>query len=95
MEIKHEHLIHNGKFFIEDEQKRKLAVMTYTMKDEHTMVIEHTIVSEELEGHGIGRKLVEAGVQFARDKGYKIIPECPYAASVFRKTPEYADVLAK
>jgi predicted GNAT family acetyltransferase len=31
-------------------------------------------------------------VQYARDKGYKIIPECTYTLSVFQKTPEYANV---
>lgn len=94
MEIQHRHHLMNGEFFIEDEQRHKLALMTYSMQDDETMVIEHTEVSEKLEGQGIGRKLVDAGVQFARENGLKIIPQCPYAASVFRKTPEYRDVLA-
>ena len=94
MEIQHEHLIATGEFFIRDEQQRKVAVMTYAMADDKTMVIEHTIVEEALEGHGIARKLVDAGVQFAREKGYKIIPQCPYASSVFKKVPEYKDVIA-
>ncbi len=95
MEIKHEHLTTKGDFFVQDEDHRKIAVMTYLMTDEKTMLIEHTIVEEQLEGKGIGRKLVEAGVEFARKSGYKIIPQCPYANSVFKKTPEYADVWAK
>ncbi len=95
MEIKHEHFSSKGDFFVQDAQDRKIAVMTYIMTDEHTMLIEHTVVGEELSGQGIGRKLVDAGVQYARGKGYKIIPQCPYANSVFKKTPEYADVWAK
>ena len=94
MEIKHEHFTTKGDFFVQDEQDRKIAVMTYVMVNDVTMLIEHTIVDESLGGQGIGRKLVDAGVQFARVKGYKIIPQCPYANSVFKKTPEYADVLA-
>ena len=95
MEIQQEHSVTKGEFFIQNEQKRKIALMTYSMADDTTMIIEHTVVSEELEGHGIGRKLVAAGVEFARKKGYKIIPQCPYANSVFKKTQEYNDVLAK
>jgi hypothetical protein len=95
MEIKHEHFITKGDFFVLDNHDRKVAVMTYIMVNDNTMLIEHTIVGEELAGHGIGRKLVDAGVQFAREKGYKIIPQCPYAASVFQKTPEFADVWQK
>lgn len=95
MEILHQHHLTNGEFFVTDEQHHKLAVMTYVMVNDSTMLIEHTIVDESLGGQGIGRKLVDAGVQFARAKGYKIIPQCPYANSVFHKTPEYADVWAK
>jgi predicted GNAT family acetyltransferase len=92
MEIQHQHHLTNGEFFLKDEQQQKLAVMTYVMVNDSTMLIEHTIVDESLGGQGIGKKLVDAGVQFARTKSYKIIPQCPYANAVFKKTPEYADV---
>lgn len=95
MEIQHQHHLTNGEFFVKNEQQKKLAVLTYIMTDDNTMLIEHTIVEEQLSGQGIGRKLVDAGVQFARAKGFKIIPQCPYANSVFSKTPEYADVWQK
>ena len=92
MEIQHQHHLTNGEFFLKDEQQQKLAVMTYVMVNDSTMLIEHTIVDESLGGQGIGKKLVDAGVQFARAKGFKIIPQCPYANAVFKKTPEYDDV---
>lgn len=92
MEIQHQHHLSNGEFFVTDEQHHKLAVMTYIMTNDTTMLIEHTIVDESLSGQGIGRKLVDAGVQFARAKGFKIIPQCSYANSVFHKVPEYEDV---
>lgn len=93
--IQHQHQLTNGEFFIEDEQQEKIAYVTYNMVDDNTMSIDHTVVKPIAEGQGIGRKLVNAAVQFARDKKYKIIPVCTYAASVFAKTPEYADVLAQ
>jgi len=36
---------------------------------------------------------VAAAVDYARTNGWKILPLCPFAKSVFDKTPEYADVL--
>lgn len=95
MEIKHENDTTKGDFYILDKEDRKIAVMTYIMLDEETMVIEHTIVDEQLSGQGVGRKLVDAGVAFAREKALKVIPQCSYANSVFKKTPEYADVWMK
>ena len=92
MEIKHEYQTSKGDFYVLDEHNKKIAVMTYIMVNDQTMLIEHTIVDEQLSGQGVGRKLVDAGVAFAREKGIKIIPQCPYANAVFKKTPEYADV---
>ncbi len=92
MEIQHLQTNKNGEFFILDEQQHKLAYMTYIMDDESIMRIDHTVVSDKLAGQGIGKKLVQAGVIFARKHSYNIVPECPYALSVFQKTPEYADV---
>ena len=40
------------------------------------------------------KKLVEAAVQWARAEDAKFIPLCPFAKSVFDKTPDYADMLA-
>jgi hypothetical protein len=40
-----------------------------------------------------GRRLVEASVQWAREANVKLIPLCPFAKSVFDKTPEFRDVL--
>lgn len=93
MEIQHHQETGKGEFYIKDTLQHKLAVITYVMTDEITLLIEHTVVSDQLKGQGAGKKLVEAVVQFARANGFTIIPQCPFAASVFQKTPEYADVL--
>jgi predicted GNAT family acetyltransferase len=67
--------------------------MTYTVAGSR-VIIDHTTVDDSLRGTGTGRKLVEAAVQWARSEKVKLMPLCPYARSVFDKTPEYADVLA-
>ncbi len=95
MEIKHDHQTSKRDFYVSDEHQKKIAVMNYIMTNNKTMLIEHTIVDEQLSGQGVARKLVDAGVAFAREKGFKIIPQCSYANAVFNKTPEYADVWEK
>jgi predicted GNAT family acetyltransferase len=58
------------------------------------IIIDHTEVSSTLRGTGAGKKMVEAAVAWARREGVKIIPLCPFAASVFAKDPSLSDVLS-
>lgn len=76
-----------------DGEPRYFAEMTYYWRD-GTMVIVHTGVRPELQRQGVARKLVNAAIAHARDRGFRIDPKCPYAASVFDKDPEgLSDVL--
>lgn len=82
-----------GWFYINDNEGREIGAMHYTHSMPSEIVIDHTEVAERFEGRGIGRQLLNAAVKYARDHNYKIIPVCPYAKSVFDKTPEIRDVL--
>ena len=90
--VAHERSDHRGAFVMERDGKR-LAEMTYTVAGSR-VIIDHTTVDDALRGTGAGRKLVEAAVRWARAEHVKIIPLCPFAKSVFDKTPQYGDVLA-
>lgn len=68
--------------------------MTYTVAGAR-VIIDHTQVDDSLRGEGVGAKLVQAAVDWARAENARLMPLCPYAKSVFDKTPAYADVLAK
>lgn len=81
-----------GAFYIEEEGER-LAEMTYVWAGAEKFIIDHTEVSDKLAGKGAGKQLVAKAVDFAREKGVKIMPLCPFANKVFKKTPEYSDVL--
>lgn len=92
MNIQHEDNGKKGAFYI-DLNDERVGEMTYTWAGESMFIIDHTEVSEKLKGQGAGKKLLEAAVLFARKMRVKILPLCPFAKSVFDKTPEYEDVL--
>ncbi|MFD2725900.1 GNAT family N-acetyltransferase [Hyunsoonleella rubra] len=92
MEIKHEVLGKKGCFYVEMEGEQK-AEMTYTFAGDNKIIIDHTEVDPSLKGQGVGYKLVETAVAYAREKNIKILPLCPFANAVFKKRKEYSDVL--
>ena len=81
-----------GAFLIGDADERQ-AEMTYTRADPGKMLIQHTEVGEALRGKNIGYQLVHTAVEYARQHQLHILPICPFAASVFKKKPEFQDVL--
>lgn len=93
MNIQHTHTGTKGMFYIEADGE-VLAAITYTMPAVDKMIVEHTEVSEELRGKNVGYRLVQAVVEYARQNNIKIIPLCPFAGSVFKKKPEFSDVLS-
>ena len=92
MLIQHKKVGTKGMFFVETDGNI-LAEMVYTMPAHNKMIIEHTKVSDELRGKNAGNQLVHMAVEYARTHSIKIIPLCPFANAVFKKKPEYADVL--
>lgn len=90
--IRHERAGHKGAFVWEQDGKR-LAEMTYTVAGAK-VIIDHTHVDDVLRGKGAGAQLVGAAVAWARAENVKLLPLCPFARSVFDKTPGYADVRA-
>lgn len=94
MELKHQVKENRGYFYF-DENGKKAAIIFYDYKIKDVIIITHTETNEGYEGRGLGKELVLAVVDFARTNNLKIIPECPFAKSIFDKAPdEYKDVLA-
>jgi predicted GNAT family acetyltransferase len=81
-----------GYFFVEENGKQE-AMMTFVFAGEDKIIIDHTEVNPGNNGKGFGKQMVLKAVDFARDKGITILPLCPFAKSVFDKTPEIRDVL--
>jgi len=90
--IRHVAAGRRGAFVIERDGRR-LAELTYTVAGSR-VILDHTQVDDALRGTGSGAQLVAAAVAWARAENRKLLPLCPFARSVFDKTPAYADVLA-
>lgn len=69
------------------------AIAAYQLEDD-TIVFTHTLVPKRLEGHGIGSKLIRGALDAARDRGLKVIPQCPFVKAYIDRHPEYRDLLA-
>jgi len=54
------------------------------------LVLIHTEVPAELEGHGIGGKLVTAAIDEAAAEGLTVVPLCPFARSWLERHPDAA-----
>ncbi len=93
MQIKHHHTPDDGMFYIDDNGQR-LGDMRYMITDDGKMDIYHTEVEPEAKGQGLGKQLIEAGVNYARKGDMKIIPSCTFAQTVFAGHSEFKDVLA-
>lgn len=59
------------------------------------ITVKHTIVNEGHNGKGLGKKLVNKIVEYAKEENKSIIPECTYAKKVLEGNEEYQSVLAK
>ncbi len=92
MDVKQKNDSKKGMFYIEQDGKI-VAEMTYVWAGTGKIIINHTEVNEILKGQGAGKQMLSKAVEFVRENGLKIIPLCPFAKSVFDKTPEYGDVL--
>ena len=79
-------------FYVEVDGARK-AEITYTWAGATKIIIDHTDVDNSLRGKKVGYLLVEKAVEFARAKGIKILPLCPFAEYVMNKSVDYKDVI--
>ena len=80
-------------YFEASEDGKEAGKMSYTWAEDSKFIIDHTEVSDEFGGKGVGKKLLMAIVDYARNNNLKIIPLCPFAKSVFDKNEDIRDVL--
>lgn len=78
--------------FSDDKKAGKIDISVIGDK----LTVYHTEVSEEFEGRGFAKILLEKLVGYAREHHLKIVPLCPYVHAQFKRRPdEYSDVWLK
>ena len=63
------------------------AVIVYE-RGEGDVSLLHTVVPRELEGHGLGSRLAEAAVSWAREQDLEVVPVCSFVQSWLTRHPE-------
>jgi predicted GNAT family acetyltransferase len=71
----------------------RMGSLDYTLPETGVMRIEYVEVAPELRGTGLGRELVQAAVDWARDSDRKIVPICGYARAVIMRDPAMSKLL--
>lgn len=70
-----------------------IAVAYYEPRGE-ALAFTHTVVPERLRGRGIASVLIKAALADVRERGLKVIAECPFVAAYIDRHPEERDLLA-
>jgi uncharacterized protein len=94
MNIEHKNDGRTGEFYIDDESGR-IAEIQYFTSAPGQITVSHTEVDEKLRGKGVGEDLIRKTVEYARSRGLKIVPQCPYARKIIERHTELQDVLAE
>ncbi|MCO0861176.1 GNAT family N-acetyltransferase [Staphylococcus pasteuri] len=81
-----------NKFYVGEDENDPKAVITFKTAENNEIDIDHTGVSDELGGQGLGKKLVYQVVDYARKNNLKIIASCPFAKDVLEKDDSVQDV---
>lgn len=66
----------------------QVAFVEYILTKENVIYLVHTQVPESLEGKGVGSTLVKKTLEYIKEKGYALVPLCPFIAAYIKKHPE-------
>lgn len=69
------------------------ALASYRLKNGR-ISFTHTEVPVELEGQGVGSRLVAGALEDARERGLKVVPICSFVRHYVDTHPETQDLLA-
>ncbi|GAA4420799.1 GNAT family N-acetyltransferase [Nibrella viscosa] len=70
-----------------------LSVIEYQPFDDNTLVLTHTEVAPELEGQGVGSRLVKETLEYVRQHNLQIIPLCPFVGTYLKRHRDYANII--
>ncbi len=78
-------------FHIENE----IACIEYILATGDVIYLTHTEVPRSLEGKGLGSAIIKKTLEYIREKGYQLVPLCPFVAAYIKMHPEVGEGLLK
>lgn len=69
-----------------------LAVAAYEREGER-IVFTHTVVPPEMQGQGVGSRLIGGALDQARAAGLRVVPVCTFVARFIDEHPAYANLV--
>ena len=75
--------------------KDQVAFIEYILAKGDVIYLVHTEVPESLEGNGLGSTLVKKTLEYIKNKGYALVPLCPFVAAYLKKHPELGKEILK
>jgi len=90
LEVTHNQANHAFEVWIDGQ----LSKLDY-IQDAKNFVITHVGVYPEFRGQGVAAKIVEAGLQYAKQNSLRVIPMCSYAAAYIRRNPRYMELTSQ
>ena len=58
-----------------------------------TLYLTHAETPRAARGHGFAGQVTRAALEWARERGYRVVPQCGYVAGYMEIYPEFADLL--
>jgi uncharacterized protein len=68
------------------------AYLSYREVDERTLDFDHTFVPPSFRGGGIASQLTQRALDYARERGSRVVPSCPFVAAYIERHPQYRDL---
>ena len=74
------------------EGDRSIGYLSYEL-DGGVLDLQHTVVDPAARGQGLGGRLVEEALQYARAEDLLVRPTCPFVPDYLERHPEHADLV--
>jgi uncharacterized protein len=86
-----EHLERENRFVVRTDDED--AELTYQQVGPRLIDVQHTYVPKSARGHGVAEALADAAFQFARERGYRVVPSCPFVRRWLATHPDEAKLV--
>ena len=67
------------------------AIAAYEL-DGETITFTHTVVPTEVEGQGVGSRLIAGALADVHGRGLKVVPACAFVRAYLQRHPEAAEL---